>query len=577
MVSISDPLILGLHIGHDSGAAIIRGPQILAAVTEERFTRIKHYGYLPLESIKYCLQVAKAEMDEIDAIALAGVYFPKELKHIFMFNHKFLKKKVKAYKGFKDRIRLSLIEIIRKLINFPPSIPPLYIQTYQIDQELPIFLVEHHLAHAATAYYTSGFRTDNLIITADGIGDRISTAVWHAQDGMIHPLVKYGREGSLGWFYGIVTEALGWWIGNGEGKTMGLAAYGNPHIAKDVLIPYLPIYKNGHLKRGYSFSLPSEWTIRDTKHWHFAESFALRNLLTKYRREDLAASCQALLEEQMLNIASYWVQELDVHHLCSAGGVFLNVKMNQHLLNNLDIDDYYIFPCAGDGGVALGAALQAYTQLTQKSRFPPLKHDYLGPNFPDEIIETFLEIRKLPYEKSNNITKFCADKLAEGKIIGWFQGRMEYGPRALGNRSILMDPSRKEHKDIINNQVKFRDPWRPFCPSLLEESASEYLMDSRKAPYMIISFNVIPEKIPEIPAVVHVDGTARPQTVSNHSNPLYYKLLKAFNDRSSIPVLLNTSFNIKGTPIVCQPNDAIECFYNTGLDLLILNRFILEK
>ncbi|MFX1295641.1 MAG: carbamoyltransferase [Promethearchaeota archaeon] len=577
MFSIGDPLILGIHIGHDSGAAIVKGTTILAAVTEERFTRIKHYGYLPLKSIEYCLQHANADMNDLDALAFASVYFPEEIKHLFKFNQKILKKKSKAAKGLKDRLRLSLLGVVRRLVNLPPSTPPIYVPTYEIDHNIPIFFVEHHLAHAATAYYTSGYGADNLIVTADGIGDRISTAIWQAVDGKIQPLVKYGREGSLGWFYGVVTEGLGWWIGNGEGKTMGLAAYGNPTRAKNALTPFLPIYKNGYLHKGYRFSLPSEWIIRDTRHWHFLESVTIHELLAQDSREDIAAACQALLEEQILNLISYWVKKLDIHHLCSAGGVFLNVKMNQHLRSNLNLEDYHIFPCAGDGGIALGAALQALTELTDHPQFPAMINDYFGPEYSNDEIESILKMRKLKYEETDAIAEICGEKLAQGKIVGWFQGRMEYGPRALGNRSILIDPRKEENKDIINNQVKFRDPWRPFCPSLLEEVASEYLIDAQKAPYMIISFDVIGKKVCEIPAVIHVDGTARPQTVSKDTNPRYHHLIESFADQTSTPVILNTSFNIKGEPIVCHPVDAIECFFNTGLDILAINNFIIEK
>jgi len=574
---MGDPLILGVHCGHDSGAAIIKGPKIIAAAAEERFTRIKHYGYLPLESIKFCLKSANAEINDLDALAFAQVSFPEELKPLFKFNQKLLKRKIKSAKGLKDRIRLALLGIIRKLLTLPPSTPPSYFQTYEINHEMPIFFVEHHLAHAATAYYTSGFGSDNLIVTADGIGDRISTAVWQAVDCVIHPLVKYGREGSLGWFYGIVTEALGWWIGEGEGKTMGLAAYGNPNRAKNELIRYLPIYSNGHLQKTAPFSLPSEWIIQDTRHWHFPESLTVQKLLEQFKREDLAAASQALLEEQMLNLISFWVKKLDIRHLCSAGGVFLNVKMNQHLLSNLSLEEYHIFPCAGDGGVALGAALQAYSELTNHPQFPAITNDYFGPEYTNNEIESMLELRKLKYEKVDDIAATCGEKLAKGKIVAWFQGRMEYGPRALGNRSILMDPRRKENKDIINNQVKFREPWRPFCPSLLEEAAPEYIVKSRKAPFMIISFDTVGKKVYEIPAVVHVDGTMRPQTVSKTVNPRYYQLIESFAQYSSTPVILNTSLNIRGEPIVCSPLDAIESFFNTGLDVLALNNFLLEK
>ncbi|KKN01868.1 hypothetical protein LCGC14_1123400 [marine sediment metagenome] len=590
MLKMSNRLILGIHIGHDSGAAIIKAGKILAAVNEERFIRVKHYSQVPLKSIEYCLKFADVSIRNIDAIAFSLHLSPKQYFPFLKLDKNFYKNLAKSEaQGFMKEIITNLMKILRKLGNlifskeFKETLKykttsPTYFKPFEISSNIPIYVINHHLAHAASAYYTSGFKSNGLIVTSDGIGSGgTSTAVWQAIDGEIMPLLKIGRNGSLGWFYGIITEGLGWWIGNGEGKTMGLAPYGDPEIVKKKLIPFLPIYKRGHLKREYNFSYPMTLSILDAIHWHFQESEYIKKLQQQFKREDIAAAAQNLLEKQIFELVSFWVKKLGSHYLCGAGGVFLNVKLNKYLSENLDLDEFHIFPNAGDGGLALGAALQADYEINKKSNYNAISDMYFGPEYSDDEIETILELRKIKYEKVNNLIDVCSKHLSKGKIIGWFQGRMEYGPRALGNRSILMDPRNINNKDIINKQVKFREPWRPFCPSILEDRASEYLMNSRRAPYMITSFDVFPKKIEEVPAVIHVDGTTRPQTVSNEVNLNYYNLIKNFDELTSVPMLLNTSFNVKGRPIVCNPINAIECFYNTGLDILAINKFIIEK
>ena len=595
---MTDPLVLGIHYGHDSGAAIVSGVKIIAAVNEERFSRIKHHAAVPINSIIYCLEMAKANINDLDAIAIASISkfpnytpfinFEKQIKKKKNTNN-YYSKGVKTKKSVKVQIYEEFHKISKKIseILHPsksksikrnlPKTPPSYFNIIEVDSKIPVYLIHHHLAHAASAYYTSGFGSDNLIITVDGVGEKISTAVWQAVSGSINLLLKIEKEGSLGWFYGIITEALGWVIGNGEGKTMGLAAYGNPNLVKNKLKTILPIYKNGQLFRGYNYSNPTSWSVKETHHWHFQESEFIQNLLNQYKREDIAAAGQALLEEEIMKLISYWVKKLDIRYLCVAGGVFLNVKLNQFLLNNLDLDNYFIFPNPGDGGLALGAALHISSKLNNNTQFTRIKNIDLGPSFSNDEIESILKLRKLKYEKSGEIPEICGEKLAQGKIIGWFQGRMEYGPRALGNRSILIDPRNIKNKEIINRYVKFREEWRPFCPTILEEHTSDYFINPRKSPYMIISFDVIPDKINEIPAVVHVDGTTRPQTISKKNNSYFYRCIKRFADQTSIPLILNTSFNIRGEPIICSPIDAINCFFNTGMDILVLNDFIIEK
>jgi len=436
--------------------------------------------------------------------------------------------------------------------------------------------VNHHEAHASTAYCACG-KSDALVVTADGMGNYYSTTVWDCRGGEMAPLRRWGRNGSLGWFFGIVTEALGWWIGNGEGKTMGLASYGeyDADIA-DALDPLLPVYEGGELVDRPDFSQPSSFEIYDTHHWSFEESAAIAEIADQYGREDLAATAQRLLEDQILDIVDAWLEQTGHDNLATAGGVFLNVRVNNKIIQHADPDSYFIFPNAGDGGLPTGAALSAYRH--EDPSFTPfrLDHPYLGPDI-DADLPTQFEKRKLEYQTPDDPIERAAELLADGNIVAWCQGRTEYGPRALGNRSILVDPTRDDSMDRVNQSVKFRESWRPFAPSILEEAVTDYLVDPVYDPFMITSFDVRKEKQDEIPAVTHVDGTTRPQVVRKSVNPRYWSLIDSFADYTGTPVVLNTSYNLSGDPIVTTPKDAIETFYSAGLDALVLDDYVLTK
>ncbi|MBA7515427.1 nebramycin 5' synthase [subsurface metagenome] len=300
-------------------------------------------------------------------------------------------------------------------------------------------------------------------------------------------------------------------------------------------------------------------------------------MIDKYGREHIAAEAQRILEEQAMDIIFSWLEKEHTQNLCCAGGVFLNVKLNQRTWNSGKVKNHHIFPNSGDGGLAVGAALYVYYKLSKQRKIDRITNVYWGPKFSNEEIESILKSRNLKYEHCENISERCAKLLAKGKIIGWFQGRMESGPRALGNRSILMSPEKAENKDIINARVKFRETFRPFCPSIIEEAREEYLKDSRDEPFMITSFDAREQKKGKIPAVVHVDGTVRPQTVKRGVNSKYWDLIKKFGDITGVPVILNTSFNIRGEPIICSPRDAIKCFYDTGMDYLAIGGFLIQK
>jgi len=571
--------VLGIHIGHDSGAALVKDGEVIAAVNEERFTRVKHYAGLPWKSAAYCLKAAGIEAHQVDVLAIPQRQMNTDMRFLVRFDvderrytpnrlhraGKYAWRRMQDWWGARSRRNGHLI------IHTPAYLRPL--EAGLVD----FVAVEHHLAHAASAYYHSGFQGRTLIITSDGIGEEVSLAVWLGEDGRIEPLYKVGAEGSLGWFYGVVTEALGWWIGDGEGKTMGLAPYGNPEKAKGCLDPILVQYQNGRLVKGHDFGIPGGWNEVGTWHWHMRDVTYVHEQIQRCGREHVAAEAQRLLEQEMLDIALSWLERTGTTQLACSGGVFLNVKMNQRIWESGRVTRQFIYPNAGDGGLAVGAALYAYHLRSGDKTLRPLRHVYSGPGFSNEEIEEALKVRKIPYRRCDDIAAECARLLAEGAIVGWVQGRMEFGPRALGARSILMDPRKPENKDIINARVKYREPFRPFCPSLIAEALDDYLVNARVDPYMITSFDVRPERWKEIPAVVHVDGTVRPQVVEREVNERYWRLIHTFGELTGTPVILNSSLNIRGEPIVCTPHDAVICFFGTGMDYLAIGDFLVSK
>jgi len=560
--------ILGVHIGHDSSACLVIDGKIIADAAEERFTRVKHYAGLPINSIEFCLKAGNMSINDINVIAIPEKSLSFKLDSLLGIEQR---------RNTKEKIEYAIYNYGKRILQLGVDKLPIYMRNFQTNNSTEVMHIEHHLAHAMSAYYTSGITEKTLIVTCDGIGDGVSIAIWRGVNGNIEPLVKIGREGSIGWFYGIVTEALGWWHGDGEGKTMGLAPYGNFSKVNGILEKFYPKFKDGRLSKPHNFGAPYTHNEKGAWHWHFDEAYEIQKLIKRYGRENIAAEAQRVLEEQVMDVVFSWLEKEKTENLCCAGGVFLNVKLNQRIWNCGKVKSHYIFPNAGDGGLALGAALYAYHKLSNKRRVDKINNVYWGPEFSDEEIESILKSRNLQYEYCEDISARCARLLAKGKIVGWFQGRMESGPRALGNRSILMDPRKAENKDILNSKVKFREAFRPFCPSILEEAREDYLIGSREEPFMITSFDVNDSKKDKIPAVVHVDGTARPQIIRRETDPKYWDLIKEFGEITGVPVILNTSFNIRGEPIVCSPRDAIKCFYDTGMDYSAIGNFLVSK
>jgi carbamoyltransferase len=414
-----------------------------------------------------------------------------------------------------------------------------------------------------------------LIATLDGIGDGISVALWRGEDNKISPLVQYDGTGSLGWFYGNATEGLEWRHGSDEWKVMGLSPYGTPKPG--ALSAFHPEYRDGILVRPHEFGEFGRWNDHGANHYHGRDAAELAKIALALGREDYSAETQRVAEEQAMEIILPWLRKEKTRYLCSAGGFFLNVKFNQKLWYTGQLDDQWIYPNPGDAGLAVGAALHSYYKVHPEIRHERLTNLYFGPEFSNDQIKDILDSRGLEYTYVDDPSASAADYLSQNLVLGWFQGRMESGPRALGNRSILMSPTRAENKDIVNSKIKFREAFRPFCPSMLHERSGDYLQGARDEFFMTSSFLVKAGASEIIPAVVHVDGTARPQMVKKEVNPRYHRLIEEFGRRTGVYAIMNTSFNVKGEPIVCNPREAIRCFYDTGIDVLVLGNYVLKK
>ena len=562
-------VILGLTFGHDAAASLIADGVVIADVAEERFTGLKHNAGFPSAAITYCLDEAGLTAEQVDVLAIAGLFLPGDLERYFRLSPE-QKATLSALVPAKGRVRQMVVGSGQRDL-------PLDIPRVTLSPRCRVMCIEHHLGHAASAYFTRGRSDRCLVVTMDGNGDNVSVAVWIGEGNRIELVKKWGPEASLGFFYGNVTEALGWQHGDGEGITMGLAPYGEATKVGDRLDRFHPVFANGDLAVPHDFGPASYVIDHGSYHWHFAEAEDIRRVADACGPEHVAARAQEIIEQQVVPFIRHWTKELGIKRLACAGGLFLNIKLNQRLWHDGGLEEQWIFPNPGDSGLALGVALQAWHSLAQPSQFKRLESLYLGPAYGNDAIRATLASRHLTYREVVDPSLEAAKFLASGMIVGWFQGRMEAGPRALGNRSILMSANRPENKDLINARVKFRERFRPFCPSLLFDRKDDYLKDGREENFMITSFEVTDEKRDKIPAVVHVDGTLRPQTLKREVNPRFYDLIQHFGDLTGEYLVLNTSFNTRGKPIVCSPSDAIRCFFDSGLDALVIGNFALVK
>ena len=589
--------ILSVRLGHDSGAALIRDGKVIADVAEERFSRIKADASFPVKSIEYCLFSAGISSREINVLVIPTLYFQEHFYAFFDFPEKFNVTTLSATRTKKqeNKTLMSLFQSLednneeygfyvteevkrnrsaRHEIGVP--VLPQYQKPWKLSDNCEIYLVEHHLAHAASACYTSGWNNSKaLCITMDGSGDNVSTAVWLFKNNKISCIKQWSGETSLGWFYALGTEAIGWRQSMDEWKVMGLAPFG--HIQPGKLAGLHPVFKDGELQKSFDFGNFGRWNDHGANHYHNDRISRFIPIVDEIGMEDFASEVQRISEEQGMNLIEPWLDKVGTRDLLCAGGCFLNVKLNQKIWASGKLDKHWVYPNSGDGGLPVGGALMVWHHLNPLAEVKELDHLYKGPEFSNNEIKKILDDRLIKYSYHKNIEFKTAELLEKNYVIGWFQGRMEAGPRALGGRSIIMSPLKDENRDIINRKIKYRETFRPFCPSLLHDKADKYLVDSRNAEYMVISFETKENAKERIPAAVHVDQTVRPQMVKEKKNPRYYKLIKEFGDRTNEYVILNTSFNIKGEPIVCNPRDAIKCFYDTGMDALVLGNYLIEK
>ena len=553
-------LTLGINYQgyHDSSACIVRDGQVLFAITEERLSRVKHDKSFPVNSIKACLNYVQVKPDDLDYI---GIGWPSA-EQIYSHDIKsFLTGTLKpnwfnATKSFASQWLMK--GGMSEFVNIFGS------------TSAKVFQVDHHLAHAISTYAFSGFKEATVVII-DGRGGWETTSIWHGNDGTLDSVLIVPWPNSLGLFYAEFTHYLGFQKYSDEWKVMGLAPYGQPGIDLSKFIRVdSPYWVDGKGLLGDRYDDVSAISrILGPKREPESK--------IEQRHKDISYAVQEACEQSMMQVVKMAIEKTGCRNLCLAGGVALNSKANGKILTSGLVDRMFVQPAASDDGTALGAALFPYLKTEGKLPLTTMRNAYLGPEFSDESIGKLLKTYKLHHTHLDNVAETAAEMLVDGKIIGWFQGRMEFGPRALGNRSILSDPRQPDMQDKVNEAVKFRESWRPFAPSILAESAGEYLENVKDSPFMILTDQVKSDKQSIVPAITHVDGSARPQTVEKEINPLYWQLIKAFEQRAGVPVVMNTSFNLRGEAIVCTPAEAIRTFMTSGMDALFLGSYLVEK
>jgi carbamoyltransferase len=553
----------------DSSVSLVENGKVVSAVQEERLTRNKRTRVFPFKSVEYCLKKNNLTLKDIDAIAIpvnAAIYLENfdgahsaqlryrgELWHSILSNlmasspHQLFAKEASQFVSMTDGTNIK------------------------------IHFIEHHLAHAAIGFYPSEFK-EAAILSMDGFGEKDCMMFAHGRGTQIEPISHHEFPHSLGCFYLAITEFLGFQPNSDEWKVMGASSYGDPK-------KYYSALKNLFKLKGDGYELDLSYFNFYQFHRPLSYSPKLKELLGEPRKPnekiserhfDIAAAAQKVTEDIIFYLARRLHQKTKSPRLCYTGGVAMNSVANGKILENTPFKEIYIPFAPDDTGGSIGAALYVSHQFHKKPR-AKLSHNYLGPSFSDAEIESELKKFGLLYKRSYDPAGEAAMCIANGEIVGWFQGALEFGDRALGNRSILGDPRREEMKDIVNNKVKFREEFRPFAPSTLEEYVGEYFEQSAHTPYMEKVYYVRKNKRKIIPAVVHIDGSGRLQSVRKSVNPLYYDLIKSFQKISGVPIVLNTSFNLKGEPMVGSPKDAVRTFFTCGMDVLFVGPFVIRK
>ncbi len=582
---------------HDSAAAIIINGEIIAAAQEERFTRKKHDANYPKNAINYSLKEACLKLSEVDYV----VFYEKPFLKFERLLETYIGFSPSGFKSFSKSMPLWLSE---KLFQKNMLFNELKDQDNDFDNINKINFSEHHLSHAASAFFSSPYE-EAIILTLDGVGEWATTTISIGKKNKINILKEINFPHSLGLLYSAFTYFLGFKVNSGEYKVMGLAPYGEPKFKDIILNKLIDVKKDGSFRLNMDFfNYATGLAMTNNK---FAKLFNMEkrnpedNLLQIHM--DIASSIQVVIEEIVLKIIRFLSKEFKLPNLCMAGGVALNCVVNGKILKEGLFKNIWIQPAAGDAGGALGAAQAFYYQELDNER-KILKNDlmkgsYLGPQFTDDQVEEELGRYGANYKKltSDQIIIETAKLLSEEKAVGWFQGRMEFGPRSLGNRSIIADPRSEKMQKNLNLKVKYRESFRPFAPAILFEKVSEWFEINSESPYMLLVADVnkskqlrvtdekknlfgidkLNVKRSIIPSVTHVDYSARIQTVHKETNLMFYKLIEEFEKITKYPILVNTSFNVRGEPIVCTPIDAINCFMGTDLDILVCNNFILYK
>jgi carbamoyltransferase len=592
--------ILGISaFYHDSAAALIEDGRVVAAVQEERFTRKKHDAGFPENAIRYCLGEARVSLDEVDHVA----FFEKPFLKFERLLETYLANAPRGFQSFRAAMPVWIKEKMFQKSNLAKALAEF---SDKGDIEDKLLFAEHHQSHAASAFYPSPF-DEAVVLTMDGVGEWATTSVSIGRGNTLEPVREIHWPHSLGLLYSAITYYTGFRVNSGEYKVMGLAPYGEPRYAQLMQDNLIDIKPDGSfwLDQSY-FNYASGLTMTSKKfHKLFEGEPRDPDALVTQKEMDLAASVQKVTEEVVLRMGRDLSRKYGISNLCMAGGVALNCVANGRLLREGSFKDIWIQPAAGDAGGALGAALAAYhdhlnAPRTMEGTMDAMSGSYLGPIFDQKDIEKRLKAEGAVFTvlKDSDLIEKTVTELDAGKAVGWFQGRMEFGPRALGGRSILGDPRKTQMQKTLNLRIKYRESFRPFAPSVLREDVEDYFEMDVDSPYMLLVADVQKKRrkkmtdkesalfgieklnVPrsDIPAVTHVDYSARVQTVHEETNPLYHALLTSFKKHTGCPVLVNTSFNVRGEPIVCMPEDAFHCFMGTGLDCLAIgNCFLMKK
>lgn len=559
-----DLYILGIScFYHDAAACLLKNGKVIAAAEEERFTRKKHDSEFPKKAISYCLKEARIKVQDIDYIG----FYDKPLLKFERILLTYISTFPRGYKAFKAAVsiwikrKLWTREIIRK----------------ELDYKGKIYFIEHHLSHAASSFLVSPFK-EAAILTIDGVGEWATATLGKGKENKVELTHELRFPHSLGLLYSAFTYYLGFKVNDGEYKIMGLAPYGKPVYFDKIIKNLLDLKEDGSFKLNMDYFAYHYGDVATNNKFHDLFEGSPRKSETELtqKHKDIAASIQKATEEIVLRMVNHLYKKTKLKNLCLAGGVALNCVANGRILKETPFKNIFIQPAAGDDGGAVGAAAFIYHSILKNQREFIWENTYWGPKFSNKEIQDYLEKNNILFKEYSDqeIAKIGAKLIADQKIIGWFQGRMEFGPRALGSRSILADAQNKENWQKVNLKIKFRESFRPFAPTVLEEESNKYFDLNCPSPYMLLVSQV---KKKNIPAVTHVDNSARIQTIDRKDNPLYHGLIKEFQRLSGCPVIINTSFNVRSEPIVCTPHDAFLCFMKTEMDYLVLGNFLIDK